>query len=232
MLLQSLGRLRLIVFDCDGTLIDSQHNIIAAVETVFRSIDLVPPDPLIIRQQVGLPPDVAIARMLPHADEMLHRQVIEAFWILRSQLQAEHRPAEPLYPGIRELILALQHPEVFLGIATGKGRVALDTVLQRHGLAGQFHTLQTGDRCRGKPDPEMLLRALDETGLTAPETVMIGDTSFDMQMARHAGAWAIGVSWGYHDPADLCLAGAHAVIDHPFELLATLRQLTSSSGTN
>jgi phosphoglycolate phosphatase len=224
-LLPALGKLRLIVFDCDGTLIDSQHNIVSAVEAVFRSIDLVPPDPLLIRQQVGLPPEAAIARMLPMADAKQHRRVIEAFQSMRPQLQARHRAVEPLYPGIRELIKDLQHPELFLGIATGKGRPGLDAALQWHGLAGQFHTLQTGDRCRGKPDPDMLLRALAETGLEASESVMIGDTSFDMEMADHAGFLAIGVAWGYHDPAALLAAGARAVIDHPAELLAVLRQL-------
>lgn len=224
-LLHMLGRYRLIVFDCDGTLIDSQHNIIAAVEQVFRSIDLVPPEPALIRRQVGLSPEAAIAGMLPTADAALRRQVGEAFHRLRPQLQAERRPLEPLYPGISELIAELQHTELFLGIATGKGRQGLDEVLRQHDLSGAFHTLQTGDRCRGKPDPEMLERALAETGLTAGDAVMIGDTSFDMAMALAAGVTAIGVSWGYHAALDLQQAGAHAVIDHPSQLVATLRDL-------
>jgi phosphoglycolate phosphatase len=120
----------------------------------------------------------------------------------------------------------LTHPEVFLGIATGKGRAGLDSVLLQHGLSDAFQTLQTADRCRGKPDPEMLLQAIAETGLAAEEAVMIGDTTFDMEMARSAGTLAIGVSWGYHDSMDLRDAGAHAVIDHPSELLSVLRQRT------
>jgi phosphoglycolate phosphatase len=223
--ISAFGERRLFVFDCDGTLIDSQHTIIAAVEKVFRSIDVLPPDPLLIRQQVGLPPEAAIARMLPMADAALHRRVIEAFKSLQPQLQTEPRDLEPLYPGIRELINELVHPELFLGIATGKGRARLDASLRQHGLAGQFHTLQTGDRCRGKPDPDMLLRALAETGLDASDGVMIGDTTFDMEMARHAGFLAIGVAWGYHDPASLYAAGARAVINHPGDLLPALRRL-------
>jgi phosphoglycolate phosphatase len=224
-LLSLLGRYRLIVFDCDGTLIDSQHNIIAAVEKVFHSIDLAPPERSLIRRQVGLPPEAAIAAMLPLADAALHQRVADAFRRLRPQLQAEKRPLEPLYPGISALIDQLQHPELFLGIATGKGRPGLDIVLEQHAMGGYFHTLQTGDRCRGKPDPEMLERALDETGLTADAAVMVGDTSFDMAMAQAAGVKAIGVSWGYHTAADLWEAGAHAVIDQPSELPAILRQL-------
>lgn len=225
-LLGSLGKLRLVVFDCDGTLIDSQQNIIAAVERVFYSIDLTPPSVDLIRRQVGLSPDAAIAGMLPDEDPALHRRVSDAFRKLRPQLQAEPRQLDPLYAGIREMIQQLVHPEVFLGIATGKGRAGLDDVLRRHELSGCFHTLQTGDRCRGKPDPDMILRAIAETGLTAVETVMIGDTAFDMQMARSAGTWAIGVSWGYHDVTDLRDGGAQAIIDHPGELLSALRQLT------
>jgi len=228
-LLSSLGELRLIVFDCDGTLVDSQHNIIAAVEQVFRSIDLAPPPVELIRRQIGLAPDAAIAGMLPGQDPALHRRVSEAFRQLRPHLQAQARPLDPLYPGIHPLIERLSHPELFLGIATGKGRRGLDDLLYRHGLAGQFHTLQTGDRCRGKPDPDMLLRAMAETGLTATQTVMIGDTAFDMQMAVSAGCLAIGVAWGYHAPEDLRAGGAEAIITHPDELLPTLRHLTSHS---
>ena len=224
-LLATLGTVRLIVFDCDGTLIDSQHNIIAAVERVFRSIDLTPPPVDLIRRQVGLSPEAAIAGMLPDAGAALHDRVIAAFRRLRPQLQAEARRAEPLFPGIQDLIVRLQHPAVFLGIATGKGRSGLDQVLRSHGLTDYFHTLQTADRSRGKPDPEMVQLAMAETGLSPAETVMIGDTTFDMEMARAAGSWAIGVSWGYHPAAELQAAGAHAVIDHPDELLAAIQHL-------
>jgi phosphoglycolate phosphatase len=94
-----------------------------------------------------------------------------------------------------------------------------------HGLRERFHTLQTADLCRSKPDPDMVLRAMAETGIEAGSTVVIGDTSFDMEMARSAGATAIGVAWGYHEVADLQGAGAHAVITQPAELLVELRRL-------
>jgi phosphoglycolate phosphatase len=226
-LLSSLGRLRLIVFDCDGTLVDSQHNIISAVEKVFHSIDLAPPPIDLIRRQIGLAPNAAIAGMLPGKGPALHRRVSEAFRQLRPQLQAEARPLDPLYPGIHHLIDRLSHPELFLGIATGKGRAGLDDLLHRHGLSGHFHTVQTGDRCRGKPDPDMLQRAIAETGLTPAQTVMIGDTAFDMQMAVSAGCLAVGVAWGYHAPEDLRAGGAAAVIAHPDDFLPTLRYLVS-----
>jgi phosphoglycolate phosphatase len=226
-LLPQLGRFRLIVFDCDGTLVDSQHNIVAAVQRVFQSIDMIPPVPELIRRQVGLPVDAAIARMVPEAGDEVHQRLAAAFLALKGELQAADKLEEPLYPGVRELIDHLCHPELFLGIATGKGRQGLDYTLRKQGLEGLFHTLQTGDRCRGKPHPEMMLRAIEEVGLTSDDAVMIGDTSFDIEMARAAGATAIGVAWGYHDRADLWQAGAAAVIDHPSQLLPLLSQLSA-----
>lgn len=224
-LLRALGDIRLIVFDCDGTLIDSQHNIIAAVEQVFASIGMMPPPTDVIRRQVGLSAEAAIAAMLPDAGPDLHRQVISAFHRLRPQLQQREKSPEPLYPGILPLLRQLEHPELFLGIATGKSHSSLLAMLAEHGLTQRFHTLQTGDRNRGKPHPEMMLRAISETGLTVAEAVMLGDTTFDMEMARAAGSRAIGVTWGYHDRNDLERAGADAVIDHPGELLSVLRRL-------
>ena len=82
-----------------------------------------------------------------------------------------------------------------------------------HGLRDRFHTLQTADLCRSKPDPEMVLRAMAETGMEAAATVVIGDTSFDMEMARSAGATAIGVAWGYHETAEL--TQCRRPCDHP-----------------
>ncbi|HVJ43090.1 MAG TPA: HAD-IA family hydrolase [Dongiaceae bacterium] len=224
-LLQALGKIRLIVFDCDGTLIDSQRNIIAAVEQVFASIGMAAPDPDVIRRQVGLSAEAAIAGMLPDAAPEVHQQVVAAFHRLRPILQQREKLPEPLYPGILPLIGQLEHPEVFLGIATGKSYASLQAVLAEHRLTDRFHTLQTGDRSRGKPHPEMMLRAIAETGLSAAEAVMLGDTAFDMEMARAAGSRAIGVSWGYHSRNDLERAGADAVIDHPVELLPALRRL-------
>jgi len=224
-LLAALGPIRLVVFDCDGTLIDSQHNIVAAVGRVFASIGRIPPPTDLIRRQVGLSAEAAIAGMLPDAEPHVHAEVFAAFQHLRSSLQQSPRLPEPVFPGIQELIECLDHPAVFLGIATGKGYASLQAVLAEHGWSDRFHTLQTGDRCRGKPHPEMMLQAISEAGVAPEEAVMLGDTAFDIEMARAAGSRAIGVSWGYHARADLEQAGAQAIIDHPSELFAALRGL-------
>jgi phosphoglycolate phosphatase len=225
-LLAALGPIRLVVFDCDGTLIDSQHNIIASVLQLFECIGMAPPPVDLIRRQVGLSAEAAIAGMLPDAGPAVHAEVFAAFRRLGPRLQQVPRQMEPPFPGIQGLIESLDHPEIFLGIATGKSDASLRQVLAEHGWADRFHTLQTGDRCHGKPHPEMMLRAVAEMGVTPREAVMLGDTTFDMEMARSAGSHAIGVSWGYHSRSDLEQAGAHAIINRPNELFTALRTIT------
>lgn len=223
---------RLFVFDCDGTLVDSQHNIVMAMGEAWTRHDLPAPSAADVRRVIGLSLEVAMARMLPSADAGTHSAIANTYRKIVHGLRegnAQGTAEEPLFPGIRELIEVLAGPEVFLGVATGKNLRGLEHTLSVHGLRERFHTLQTGDKCRSKPDPEMVLRAMAETGIEAASTVVIGDTSFDMEMAREAGATAIGVAWGYHEIAELHDAGAHAVIDHPADLLVELRRLAPAA---
>jgi len=223
---------RLFVFDCDGTLVDSQHNIVAAMAAAWARHHLPAPAATDVRRIVGLTLEIAIARLLPAADDATHRALAAAYREIVHDLRAGNAQGiadEPLFPGIRELIEALAAPEIFLGVATGKNLRGLEHTLGVHGLRERFHTLQTADRCRSKPDPEMVLRAMAETGIEAGSTVVIGDTSFDMEMARSAGAIAIGVAWGYHEVAELRHAGAHAIIQQPADLLVELRRLAPAA---
>lgn len=224
---------RLFVFDCDGTLVDSQHNIIAAMGAAWKRYGLPPPEARDVRRVVGLTLETAIARMLPEAEDRLHRDLATAYREIVHALRAEEdpnaAPGEPLFPGIRELIVGLEAPDVFLGVATGKNLRGVDHTLRTHGLRERFHTLQAADICRGKPDPDMVLKAMAETAMRPETTVVIGDTSFDMEMARAAGATAVGVAWGYHEVADLWNAGAQAVISHPVELLGELRRMAAAA---
>jgi phosphoglycolate phosphatase len=223
---------RLFVFDCDGTLVDSQHSIVAAMAAAWARHDLPAPAASDVRRIVGLTLEIAIARLLPEADDAKHRALAAAYREIVHGLRvgkAQDTLQEPLFPGIRELIEALAAPEIFLGVATGKNRRGLEHTLSTHGLRERFHTLQTADVCRSKPDPEMVLRAMAETGMEPASTVVIGDTSFDMEMARAAGATAIGVAWGYHEVAELWSAGAHAVISQPADLLVELRRLAPAA---
>jgi phosphoglycolate phosphatase len=223
-----IGRYRLVVFDCDGTLVDSQHNIVAGMIAAWRRHGLPEPTPEQIRRQVGLTLEIGIARVLESDDPVIIANLAEAYREIVRQLRSRAELHEPLFDGIRDLIEALDAPEIFLGVATGKNLVGLEHTLQELGLRDRFHTLQTPDHCRSKPDPHMVLRAMSETATAADRTAVIGDTTFDIEMARSAGATAIGVNWGYHAVEELQAAGANAVLKHPSELIHCLQSLSAN----
>ena len=217
--------MRLAVFDCDGTLVDSQINIVRAMDDSFARHKLTPPSPKETRRVVGLSLVEAMQQLLPEADAALHQSLAEdykqAFHRLRAGGQLE---AEPLYPGVREGLAELEARGWLLGVATGKSDRGLKLCLEHHGLHPHFITLQTADRHPSKPHPAMLHAAMRDAGTEALRTVMIGDTSFDMAMAQAAGCHALGVDWGYHDNAELQAAGAHHIVEDMPSLLAQLEQ--------
>lgn len=218
--------LRLAIFDCDGTLVDSQHMIARCMHAAFDSEGLTPPGVAAVRRVVGLPLVDCMAILAPERDAAGHVRLAEAFRHFFHLPSPDAAHQEPLFAGCRETLAALEAEGWLLGIATAKGRRGLDGVLERHGLVGRFVTLQTGDTTPGKPHPAVLGRALAEAGVDAADAVMIGDTSYDMAMARQAGVRPIGVAWGYHDPAELNAAGADAVADdyaHLRRLLFAMR---------
>ena len=203
---------RLVVFDCDGTLVDSQHAIVEAMRQAFVGKRLPPPAPAAVRRLVGLSLAEAVAALLPEGGEncaALERDFRAAFLAIRQR--PDHH--EPLFPGAAEAIDALDAAGYLLGVATGKSRRGLGATLDRVGLGNRFVTLQTADDAPSKPNPEMLRRAMAEAGAEPEDTVFVGDTTFDMEMALGAGAAPIGVSWGYHDAGDLRVAGARLVVD-------------------
>ena len=204
---------RLALFDCDGTLVDSQANICVAMEHCFAQTKLEPPSRAAIRRIVGLSLVEAIAQLHPEAEDALHREMAErykqAFFTLRS---SGAMAQEPLFDGIAEAIDALDAAGWLLGVATGKSDRGLNHILEHHGLRHRFVTLQTADRHPSKPHPSMIAAAMAEAGAAPETTAMIGDTSFDMAMAGAAGAHAVGVAWGYHGPDELIAAGAREVV--------------------
>lgn len=215
---------RLAVFDCDGTLVDSQHNIVTAMTTAFRVHGLAAPDPAAVRKVVGLHLSEAIDRLLPdsrvHAAQAVCQSYIDAFRVLRDR----HDHEEPLYPGAAAALDILEKSDAILAIATGKSRRGLEVTLDRHGLRDRFVVLKTADDGPGKPDPRILLDAIAEAGSAPGQTAMIGDTVYDVTMARSAKTYAVGVSWGYHSPHDLQAAGAHFVASDFEELPAILER--------
>ncbi|AEG47995.1 HAD-superfamily hydrolase, subfamily IA, variant 3 [Sphingobium chlorophenolicum L-1] len=209
---------RLAVFDCDGTLVDSQHSICTAMIRAFEGERLAAPDRATILSVVGLSLPLAMARLLPEAGADYHEHLSESYKLAFQQLRRENAVSEPLYPGIADLIRELDADGWLLGVATGKSDRGLRLCLTHHGIHAHFVTLQTADRHPSKPHPSMLLTAMAEAGAVPETTVMIGDTSFDIDMALTAGTRALGVGWGYHPPQDLIAAGAHSVAMDSAEL--------------
>jgi phosphoglycolate phosphatase len=212
---------RLAVFDCDGTLVDGQAAVCQAMAAAFAEAGLPAPEPHAIRRIVGLSLPAAIRRLVPDLDDpqALVDGYKRAFFAARSAGQVH----EPLFPGIRPLLDSLRARGWILGVATGKSDRGLKNCLSVHGLSDHFATLQTADRHPSKPHPSMLIEAMDDALARPADTVMIGDTVFDIEMAVAAGTRAIGVAWGYHAAEELRAAGAEAVAMHAGELEEWLR---------
>jgi phosphoglycolate phosphatase len=220
--------MKLIVFDCDGTLADSQHMIVEAMKAAFSASGVTAPERAHVLRHVGLSVTEAMAAMTGLTDAGALDRLSVDYRTAFAALRRDARFADPLFPGARQALKRLaEHDGVILGIATGKSRRGVALLLEREGLTGVFATIQTADDAPSKPHPAMLLQAMDAVGAAAGETVMIGDTSFDMEMARSAGATAIGVAWGYHPAEDLRAAGAAAVLRHPTELIDCLQSLSA-----
>jgi phosphoglycolate phosphatase len=214
---------RLAVFDCDGTLIDSQASICMAMTHAFRKSGMTPPRDAAIRRIVGLSLVEAVAILLPDAESGLHRRIAADYKGAFQKMRLDGLVSEPLFDGVAQVLTDLVEDGWLLGVATGKSDRGLALALAHHGLDGHFVTLQTADRHPSKPHPSMVEAAMAEAGAVPADTVVIGDTSYDMMMARNAGARAVGVTWGYHPVDELVAAGAHAVAKRPADLMETLR---------
>lgn len=218
--------LRLVIFDCDGTLVDSQHGIVRSMQQAFLSFGLIAPDPDAVKRVVGLSLDQAVGRLAPELGASDVWQVAGAYKALFRELRAGGGLPEPGFPGVLDAIGALDAAGYLLGVATGKSRRGLLAVVERLGLEGRFVTLQTADDVMaGKPAPDMCLQACAEAGVDAADAVVIGDTSYDMEMARAAGCGAIGVAWGYHPPGELEGAGAARIVGHGDEIPGAVEAL-------
>jgi phosphoglycolate phosphatase len=214
---------RLAIFDCDGTLVDSQHNICLAMEDCFQRGGLIPPERAAIRRIVGLNLMEAVCALAPEAAPELHRQMSEDYKTAFKRLRGFGMVDEPLFEGVAETIAALVDDGWLLGVATGKSDRGLELCLDHHGIAHHFVTLQTADRHPSKPHPSMIHQCMADAGAMPEDTLMIGDTAFDIGMAVAAGVTAVGVAWGYHEPAELLAEGAHHVATVPGDIVTIAR---------
>ena len=212
------GNPRLVIFDCDGTLVDGQAAICDAMEHAFTSAGLPSPSRNEVRRMVGLSLPQALRLLAPDATAEQQAAALEAYKQTFHGFRASGQLEEPLYDGIVELLTRLADAGWLLGVATGKSDRGLISCLEGHGIRDRFITLQTADRHPSKPDPAMLHAALTEAGVAPADAVMIGDTSFDMEMAQAARVRAIGVAWGYHPPEELIACGAVGVANSWQEL--------------
>ncbi|NKX45382.1 HAD-IA family hydrolase [Roseicyclus persicicus] len=223
--------LRLVILDVDGTLIDSQDHIVSSMEVAFAANALTPPPRDRIRSVVGLSLPVAMGVLAtdhPDRADALVEAYKHAFSTLRDRFDG--MVLSPLFPGVRATLDALVADDcTLLAVATGKSRRGMDHILDLHGLRGVLASVQVADDHASKPHPSMIEACLRETGIDRARAVMLGDTSFDMEMARNAGVAALGVSWGYHPIDRLRAAGAIDVLDRFSDLPAALDRICPAS---
>ncbi len=218
-----MSDLRLVLFDVDGTLVDSQGAIVGAMTIAFTALNLPVPTRGEILSIVGLSLPVAIAQLVPDLPQELQADVVQGYKnAYKSAREAGGAAHSPLYPGAREALDVLNSvPEYLLGVATGKSQRGLDELIKAHELSC-FVTRQVADHHPSKPHPSMVMTAMAETGVEPAQTVMIGDTSYDIDMGRAAGVTTIAVDWGFH-PADQL--GADHVISSFTQLPPLLNEI-------
>lgn len=209
--------MKLILFDVDGTLVDSQKLIVAALSAAFSAHGLEPPTRERALSIVGLSLPEAFT-VLVGADGPVG-SLAQAYRQAYNGLAADPANEEPLYPGAAACLHSLhRRSDAILGLATGKSRRGVQRLLAHHGWEHLFATTQTADDAPSKPHPAMIEQAMDAAGAKAFDTVMIGDSAYDMAMARAAGALPIGVSWGFQPVGVLMEAGAEFIV-HSYPML-------------
>jgi phosphoglycolate phosphatase len=215
--------LRLVVFDVDGTLVDSRAHILLAMEEAFSTLDLATPSRDAILHGVGLSLPELMSKLVPDQPASVHIALAKQY---KAASLAQHSSAGAnakavFYPGMRAVLDRLNaHDFTLMATATGMSRRGLERIISQHNLDGYFQSKQVADTHPSKPHPSMLFAALSETGVAPENAVMIGDTSYDMQMGKSAGTYTIGVTWGNHSHADL--QEADTLVNTSEDLMASL----------
>jgi phosphoglycolate phosphatase len=213
--------MKLIIFDFDGTLADSRRLIIEAHRLVFSQFGLPVPKPEASLALIGRSLELVLAELA--GPDAPIAAMTTAYQPVVKQLRADAAFADLPFDGIDTLLAELgQRNDLRLGIATGHISSAIEPALDTFGWRHLFCTVQCADKAPSKPHPGMILQALDEAGIDGADAVMVGDTAFDMEMARVAGVEAIGVGWGYHPRDRLIAAGADCVAETIADLRARL----------
>lgn len=189
-----MKRYELIVFDWDGTLMDSAAMIVDSVQAAARDLGLEPPTEERARHIIGLGLVDALRHALPDLPEDHYPELVERY--RHHYLSRDHELV--LFAGAAALVEQLAGLGYRLGVATGKSRRGLDRALQHSGLGDYFHATRCADECHSKPHPQMIEELMEEFAVLPGQTLMIGDTTHDLLMAQNAGVDAVGVSYGAH----------------------------------
>ncbi|MCD0503759.1 HAD family hydrolase [Bordetella petrii] len=206
----------LVVFDWDGTLMDSTNGIVSAIQGACRDLDLPVPTASAASWVIGLSLESALRKAVPELTQAMVPRFLERYrthYLLRD-------PDLQLFEGIEGLLGELGGQQARLAVATGKSRVGLNRVLAATGLRDVFHATRTADETFSKPHPAMLHELMQELDVQPERVVMVGDTSHDLQMACNAGVHGLGVTYGAHSPEELRGCGPQAVVDN----VAALRE--------
>jgi phosphoglycolate phosphatase len=206
-------RFRFVVFDWDGTLADSTAIIACALQQACRDVGEPAPDDVDARFVIGLGLADALRHVAPNLPAERHPALVARY---RYHYFARDE-AISLFAGVRELLTEMDAAGYLLGVATGKSRAGLDRALAQQGVSGFFAATRCADEGFAKPHPDMLLRLMDRVGVSSGDTLMIGDTTHDLELARNAGVAALAVAYGAHPPADLMqqepLATLHSIAE-------------------
>ncbi len=213
---------QLVVFDWDGTLMDSTGHIVYCMQQAIEKLELAPLTDGQISHIIGLGLNEAVQTLYPGSSAALVQALANQY----REIWLNHPYESPLFANARELLLQLAEQNYFLAVATGKSRRGLDKVLTATGLADIFHATRCADESRSKPNPEMLHDIFDRLGVYAKDTLMIGDTEFDLKMAHNAGADSLGISHGAHPTEQLLACQPKALVADLFEAEHWLHSLS------
>ncbi len=198
--MQGSRSFRLLVFDWDGTLVDSIGRIVDCTRASLQDAGLPAVDDHRIRMSIGLGIRTMVDRFLPGCDDQTFDRICEAY---RRNWTESYSRDPVLFDGAREALSEMEREGYLLAVATAKSRWGLTRDLQATGLESMFHSTRTADESRSKPNPAMLLAILDDLGVRAEEALMVGDTIHDLQMAENAAVAGLGVTSGSHDRKEL-----------------------------
>ena len=199
---------KLVVWDVDGTLVDSRQTIFESMSSAFAAAELPPLTYEAARQVVGLGLLEGVAALLPEADPETWDRVAEGYKAAFGAKVRQPGYVEPLYDGAADTLDRLRAGGWKIAMATGKSRRGVETIIRMHDWADLFESTHCADDGPGKPHPAMVLEAMRTLGVWPERTIVVGDTAHDMRMAKAAGAYAQGVSWGFHTAEEVMEGGA------------------------